>query len=280
MKHLLVSKIRGVTFIEVAVSLAVLAIMMTSFAISMRLLSKQVVQTNANVNGSLQGQKLFALIEHDLTNANAITLATDTTVQFILDYSQTPNYNPDGDLDGDGIPNKLDPDIDGDANQPLAWNTGYNLHDDDDDNDGKIDYQVRIWFSSGTLYRDGSINEEAWGRHISILATNVARLTFSYFGSKANKLGANLDLGHDGLPGTSDVGENDGIIDQYEIDMVGPANGGDGNRNGKLDTANEYRYITGIRIDLELNPNKNGQTNVKLSTEIYPPLLPLKPGSM
>ncbi len=74
---------------------------------------------------------------------------------------------------------------------------------------------------------------------------------------------------------TGDSGENDGIISAAEMDMVA-APSGLGNRNGLLDTVNERRYVTSIRVYLAVDKNRDGKTEYSVETDVYPPLLPLK----
>ena len=69
--------------------------------------------------------------------------------------------------------------------------------------------------------------------------------------------------------------EKDGVISAIEMDMVAPS-AGMGNRNGKLDTTNERRYITDIRVKLGSDKNRDGKTEYAVETDIYPLLLPLK----
>ena len=49
-----------------------------------------------------------------------------------------------------------------------------------------------------------------------------------------------------------------------------------GNRNGLLDTVNERRYVTSIRVYLAVDKNRDGKTEYSVETDAYPPLLPLK----
>jgi len=104
---------------------------------------------------------------------------------------------------------------------------------------------------------------------------NVSTFTLTYWGNKANALGRGVDLGNDGLAATGDAGEKDGVISAIEMDMVAPS-AGMGNRNGKLDTTNERRYITDIRVKLGSDKNRDGKTEYAVETDIYPLLLPLK----
>ena len=49
-----------------------------------------------------------------------------------------------------------------------------------------------------------------------------------------------------------------------------------GNRDGQLNTKNERRYVTSIRLRLGSDKNQDGTTDYVVETDIYPPLLPLK----
>ena len=82
-------------------------------------------------------------------------------------------------------------------------------------------------------------------------------------------------MGNDGVAGTGDPGENDGIISEREIDWVQTTTG-HGNRNGRLDTDVEMKYIVSIGVHIEMDKNNDGIADYKIDTEIMPPFLPLK----
>jgi len=269
---------KGFTLPEVLMALAILVLMGVGAHRTLLILSKGMIKTNLAVRSTMEGQKIMFALEREITHANEVTVAEKNQIQFTCDWDRTRDYDPWGDFDGDGLVNQQDADVDNDAGGGVTgWNVGYNLKDDDDDGDNKIDYQIRYTLDGNILYRDYSRNEEAWGQHLKKIGEGIKDLQFSYFGSVANNLGQFLDLGEDGDPGTFDSGEADGIISEIEIDKVGPANNGDGNGNGELDTYVERRYITSVRVFLDLDVNADGISDFDLDGEIYPPLLSLKP---
>jgi type II secretory pathway pseudopilin PulG len=272
-------KSHGSTMPELLVAMTIMAIVVTAFA---GLLKYSMVATTKAMN---QGQaqedvrRGLALAEEALVHANEVTVASTTFIEFICDIDQSPFYDPNGDLDGDLIPDFRDGDRDNDANLLAAataqWQVGFNLKDDDEDGDGRVDVRRRLYLSGKSLLLDTSVNEEAWGARVKTLMTGVSTFTLTYFGSKANNLGKNIDLGNDGIAGTGDSGENDGIITAREMDFV-QAPAGMGNRNGSLDLANERRYITETRIFIGVDRNRDGNNDYTVETDVYPPLLPVK----
>ena len=110
---------------------------------------------------------------------------------------------------------------------------------------------------------------------MSELAVDVSSFSFTFYGSKREDLGRNIDLGDDGVAGTGDAGEGDGVISAREIDWVQPPVG-HGDRSGSVDTADERKYIASVEVYLESDTNHDGTNDAQLGTEIMPPLLPLK----
>lgn len=269
----------GVTLTELMLSTALTAGIVTAFAGFQRGAVTASVRSRAAAEGSESARAALRSIERDLYGANQVTVASATLIEFVCDIDRSPDYDGSADADSDGVPNERDGDMDGDAQliAPAAaqWRHGFNLKDDDEDGDGRVDMRVRYYVSGRSLARDVSINEEAWGRRVREAARGVSSLTFSYFGNKAAELGKLLDRGADGLAGTSDPGENDGVIDQAEMDRVA-APAGAGNRSGALDTDAERRYVTSVRISLAVDSNGDGRPDGRLLTEVQPPLLPLK----
>ncbi|MBI5623667.1 MAG: prepilin-type N-terminal cleavage/methylation domain-containing protein [Elusimicrobia bacterium] len=270
----------GVTLTELMLGMAIMGIMVAGFSSLLQFVIK--TTTKAQTTGEAQELTRQGLmkVEEALVHANAIMAASPTLVEFVVDIDQSPVYDANADWDADGIPNYRDGDRDSDANQLLPaasqWQTGFNLKDDDEDGDGQMDARRRIWLSSRTLYLDTSLNGGAWGgSRMRTLMVNVSTLNFTYWGNKANALGRNLDRGSDGLSSTGDAGENDGIISAREMDMVAPV-AGMGNLNGLLDTADERRYVTTVRLYLGADRNNDGTTDYAVETDVYPPLLPVK----
>jgi prepilin-type N-terminal cleavage/methylation domain-containing protein len=259
---------RGVTLIELMIAMSLLALISVSFAAFIRSLLKTGLAAKVQVQGTETVRQGMEYAELELSHANQVTMASATMVEFIADIDHSPSWNPGGDTDNDGIPNYRDPDTDGDAGTILTpatqWRAGYNLTDDDEDGDGKVDLKERLYVSNGTLWQDLSVNEAAWGRYVRKLLPDVSSFTFTYWGSKANQLGMNCDA------------NSDGIVSAVEIDACAPP-GGAGNNNGRLDTAGELSYLTTIRINVSVDVNHDGKNEYSLETDVYPPLLPLKP---
>ncbi|RLD17496.1 MAG: hypothetical protein DRI36_03595 [Caldiserica bacterium] len=256
---------KGFTLIEMILSILILSIVViaisTFFSKSLKLTYKLDIKKRAF-------EVIFPAIikiEKLIVHANEILEAKSDRITFITDINMWENYNENEDFDEDGLINKYDPDIDNDSTEfstaEERWKIGYNLKDDDDDNDGKIDMRWKIYVENNTLYLDYSHNEENWGNHKEIILTNLSTENiFSYFGSKDELLsinGVNIDY------------NGDGIVTQEEMDEAG-------NNNGELDLKEERDYIVSIRINLSVDINNDGETDYNLNTEILPPMLYLK----
>lgn len=257
---------RGVTLTEMMIAMALLAVIAVAFSAFL----KSVLKTAVTQTGMAQGQEStrqgLQRIELALVHANEITIASATMVEFVTDIDQSPFWDRDGDVNGNGIPNWRDADVDGDAQliQPssAAWRSGFNLTDDDDDNDGQIDVKRRLYLKGGAIWLDTSLNGAPWGGRAVRLLPDVSTFTLTYWGNKANSLGRNIDV------------NGDGIISASDMDCA-PAGGG--NCNGALDLAIERQYITTIRLSVGVDTNHDGKTDYQVETDVYPPLLPLKP---
>ncbi|MFH0948179.1 MAG: hypothetical protein V1833_04180 [Elusimicrobiota bacterium] len=274
---------KGVTLVELAIYVAVLFIVIAPLTVFFSRSLKSIYDSQRKIESQEAIRVVLIEIEKDLCEANQIIASSSTGIDFICDYTKHSNYNPNGDTDIDGIVNIQDPDDDSDAMliQPstVQWKIGYDLEDDDDDNNGQIDVKLKFYYSSTAkrVYKDASYNGEAWGTRIEELAVHVTSFTLTYYGSKRNDLGRYIDLGNDGVASTNDAGENDGIISEREIDWVIPPMG-HGNRNNRLDADNEMKYITSVGVHLEMDKNNDGVTDYKIDTEIMPPFLSLKKG--
>ncbi|MBI5239729.1 MAG: prepilin-type N-terminal cleavage/methylation domain-containing protein [Elusimicrobia bacterium] len=257
---------RGVTLTELMIGVAIMGVAVAAFGTLLR--SVITATTGAQTKGEAQEETRQALsrIEETLVQANEVKVASAAYVEFVADIDQSPAYDRSADWDADGIPNYRDGDRDNDAQQLLPaatqWRAGFNLKDDDEDGDGQVDVRQRIYLSGGTVWLQTSLDGAAWGAGRQLM-TSVSTFTLSYFGNKANNLGRNIDL------------DGDGVISASEMDMAGPP-GGMGNQNGVLDTDNERRYVTAIRLSLGSDKNQDGKTDYVVETDVYPPLLPLK----
>lgn len=259
---------RGVTLVEMLVASAVLGIVSIAFATFLRHVTRAAVKGTAAAAGQEETRQGLQRLERELVHASRILAASPTLVEFVVDRDQRPDWDGSADADGDGLPAWRDTDVDGDAQvispSSAAWRSGYNLTDEDDDNDGFVDMRMRVYLSTGVLWLESSVNEQAWGsRRVQLLA-DVSTFTFTFWGSKANSLGANIDA------------NNDGDISAAEMDAV-PAPAGAGNGNGSLDLQAERNYITTVRLDVGVDSNRDGSTEYRIETDVYPPLLVLRP---
>lgn len=256
---------RGVTLTELMIATALMALIAVAFASFLRYATRAAVTEGHLARGQEAAREGLEKMELALVHANEITIASATLVEFITDIDQSPFWDPNA-IGAGGIPAYRNPDVDGDAAviQPssAAWRSGFNLTDDDDDNDGNIDVVQRIYLSSGAVYRDMNLNGAGWGRRVTRLLADVSTFTLTYWGSKANLLGKSIDT------------NGDGVISASEMDC--DPNGG-GNCNGVLDLQVERNYITTIRVDLGVDADRDGKTDYSIETDVYPPLLPLKP---
>jgi len=260
---------RGWTLTELLLATAIMSIVSVGFASLLKYVVKATTASRNVGQGQEEVRQGLAKVERILVHANEVLVASQTFVEFALDIDQGPSYSKDADADGDGVPNYRDGDRDNDVSvidaATAAWRYGYNLKDDDENGDRKSDCRGRIWWSLADrkLYFDMSVDEDAWGGRQQTLMLNVSSFTLTYFGNKANKLGLGIDA------------NGDGIISQNEMDSV-VASAGLGDNNGKLDTKNEKRFITTLRLYLSADSNRDAKTDYGVETDVYPPLLPLK----
>lgn len=259
---------RGFSVMEMMVATAIMAVASLAFANLLRYV--MLATTVARNQGLAQEdtRQALAKIETALIHANEIRVASSTCVEFVVDLDRSPLYDPQGDPDGDGIPNFRDTDRDNDAHLLLAatqqWRIGFNLKDDDEDGDARTDVRQRLCLAGRELWLDTSVNEAGWGGpYRRRVATEVSTFTLTYHGNRANDLGKSIDA------------DNDGSVSAAEMDGVLPPLGM-GNGNAALDLANERRYITSVRLHMAVDKNRDGRNDYALETDVYPPLLPLK----
>lgn len=268
---------RGTTLTELMLAVAVLSVIAVGVSGLLKYTGIAVGRAQTTGQAQEETRQALMLIEDALIHANEVRVASATYVQFVLDVEHVPGYDPNADGDGDGVPDFRDGDRDGDVQLLLPaasqWQAGYNLKDDDEDGDGLIDMEGRLYLSGRSLLYETRVNEGAWGGRRPLL-NEVSTFTLTYWGNRANPLGQQIDLGANGTA-VADAGQGDGVISSVEMDAV-LAPSGMGNRNGALDLANERRYITSIRLALAVDRNKDGKDDYALETDVYPPLLPLK----
>ena len=268
---------RGVTLPELVIGVAIVGLVATSFAGFLRSLTKTMMKAQTVSYAQEDARQALMKIEEALAHANEISVSSSSYLEFVADIDQAPGYNGQLDDDLDGLPNFRDGDRDSDIQLILPaatqWQGGYNLEDDDENGDGLRDYRRSLYLQGGALWLGASADMAPWTA-VRVLP-NVSTFTISYWGNKANQLGRLIDLGNDGIGNSGDAGENDGVIASNEMDAVLPATGL-GNRNGLLDTVNERRYVTSMRISIGVDKNKDGVTDYAIETDVYPPLLMLK----
>lgn len=271
----------GVTLVEVILYTAIVSIAVVAFSRFFFGFTKNAKKAENEMKGSFEMRALLSRVENDLYEANQVESVSVSSITFRCDIVKSPGYRLDGDQDGDGIVNIKDTDDDGDASAKFSlpaaqqWTAGYDLEDDDDDNDGQADVRVSIYYAAAEkkVYRSLSVNGAA--AETKVLAVNVSSFTLTCYGSRREDLGRNIDLGNDGAAGTGDAGEGDGLISEREIDWTLPP-AGHGSRNGRLDTADELKYVTAVAVYAEADANADGRPDSVLGTEIMPPLLALK----
>ena len=272
---------RGVSLLEMIIYIAIISIAMAAFAKFFAGFSKTAKKSENEMKGSFDMRLLMARVEDDLYEANQVEGVSSGSITFRCDIVKTPGYLLDGDLDADGVANIKDTDDDNDASLKFSlaaaqqWQAGYDLEDDDDDKDGQVDVRLSIYYSAPERKVFRALYVNGGAPAIKELSARISSFTFISYGSKREDLGRNIDLGADGVSGTGDAGEGDGIISEREIDWVQPP-AGHGDRSGGVDTAAELKYITSVAVYAEADANADRKTDSMLGTEIMPPLLALK----
>ncbi len=258
---------KGLTFTEIIVTVAILSVIAIPIAYYLTSVLKGVTDSQKKIEAQEELRVMLSKIEPYIMEANEILEANASSMTFICDLTRASIYNMYGDTDGDGIPNIQDPDDDNDAHLSLTfpptaqWRVGYDLKDDDDDNDGFLDMRVKIYLDANRLIMAVSENEGPWKSVVWL--EGITSFNLSYFGSKREDLGKNIDL------------DNDGVITSYEIDWTLPPTG-HGNRSGRIDTKDELKYIVSVYLDVGIDKNRDGVEDYSMETELAPHLLVLK----
>ncbi len=276
--------------VELMIASVLLSVITLAGALLIRLVSTAVMKTRVNVDSTMVAQRAFMVLEHEIYAANQFTKTTPTEVRFICDSSHAPGF---------ALNVSSSPDVDGDALDPATWMTGgnlkpswqygYNLKDDDDNNDGLVDMEVKIYYdpvlhaifkqenyACSTIPCDGGSNDVNWTPKKKIV-DRVYFSSFTYFGNKASDEGMNLD-----------TGPIDGVIDQNEMDVGDdgdPGTNDAGEGDGVLSKPAEVALVTSIRVHLEILSGTikksayEKQADYVVDSEISPPLVAAKKGA-
>lgn len=235
------------------------------------------------LDGTDTGRGSLILLGRDFNAMNEVLVGKTTEIQFVLDSYRRPGYSSAADADGDGVPNGQDPDLDGDAldftaagqvkladslrDPPTSrfWRTGFNLEDDDENNDGFRDILCKYRYDSAanTLTRSFKYDNAAWTSETVVLK-NVTSFAFGYFGSIDFTLGVpagGVDQNGDRRVDQDELADLDGVVGGPASDLV---------------NFNETRYITGISLEFTVLPNPKINSPTRLKTDFAPPLLAIK----
>jgi len=244
-------------------ALAILTTISAGLALLVKSMTKAITKETTSMQAGEQVRQALEKAELALVHANQITVASSTFVEWIADIDQSPNYDPNAFGTNAAKPqtvrNYLNPDRDGDASTigsaANSWQYGYNLKDDDEDGDGNIDVKERLYLSSSSLYLDMSVNGSTWGAHyLKQLYVNVSTFTLTYYGSYAN-----IEVG---------LGKNIDSKGNYVIDW-----------SDMSSQSSPLSYITQIHIRLGSSYMTGGGSEYTIESDVYPPMLTIKPYS-
>lgn len=266
-----VTRRAGYTLVEAVVATALLGIMMVPLVNFFRTSVKSVMKGSQRVAADESLRGALDIIQRDLVFMTELEVAENQSVRFQLDSSRLAGHDPNGDTpDGDGIPNRVDPDRDNDAMDLPATAvpptfTGYDAWDQDDDDDGFVDVRVRLRLDGTDLVREIAYNRvlpttpAMWSER-TVLCRNVTLFSLEYSGSLAY------------LSAAADTDGN-GIVSETELKSVAS---GIGDGNGLLDTDKERDSVSVIRVRIEIDQNRDGKIDGKADTEYVPLLMPNK----
>ncbi|MBK8576404.1 MAG: hypothetical protein IPN90_12245 [Elusimicrobia bacterium] len=253
----------GITLAEILITVAIGGALMI---IASKFISGSMVgavRTGLTLDGVEAVNIALFRMERDMEEMTLISMAQPNQLIFQLSSSRLPGYNPNGDMDGDGITNEFDPDDDGDGIITSTIFNGLDLVDQDEDMPlsigfRKIDVQCRYMVDNEKrLVRQLNFQESGWSAP-EILMTKVAADPFTYMGS----------INH--MPGPeADTTPADGIVTWNEIDGHPVM----GNSNGTLDLGSELIFISAIKVRLARDGNSDGKIEFEATTSISPPLL-------
>lgn len=275
---------RGLTLLELLLAMVLLSIVALGFSRFFRVVFRASLQSEVKLKGQASIRSLLHIMEMDFYDMNEVIYGSPTRVDFYTDSHRAPWYSVTADTDGDGFTNLTDPDDDGDAldaQSPMTrlrdlaisissvgWRQGFDLEDDDDDNDGKRDVLCRYDYTppttsttSGVITRTFCFNEACDAPQI-ILDRGLMDFSFDYNGTpNSMEIPPNADFNANGLIDRDDFDRLDGTVE------ASPA---------PLNQFMETRWITGIRIHIVSNPSDTLQARTTIDTELSPPLLGIK----
>jgi prepilin-type N-terminal cleavage/methylation domain-containing protein len=261
--HSFLSTHRGFTLTEIVAVSAILGLLLIPLSV---FLAKTVRGLNSFTNRSLaQGDVLLAFHEMEVALRNAVLITSAPVsgqyIEFRMNATRNPAYVPISLL------NPADHDNDNTliVAPALRWTVGFNVSDDDDNNDVRIDARCKIFQQADTVFIQFSWDEGPWSTKTLLKGVPDGGLRFSYFGSVSEPTGVNLDL------------NADGVIDFNELDGPGP--------NGVLD-AQERMAITTIEVWLAqdrtrrsgpiVNESDLRRAHFFMKTRVSPILLPIR----
>ncbi|MDE2510155.1 MAG: type II secretion system protein, partial [Elusimicrobia bacterium] len=94
---------RGATLTEMMVAMALLGIIAVAFTGFLKYVLKTSVRENSQAQGQEAARQALDKLTLALVHANEITVASSSSVEFITDIDQSPDWNPAA-LDPDGVP--------------------------------------------------------------------------------------------------------------------------------------------------------------------------------
>jgi len=260
----------------------VLGVVVFPFIRFFRLATRRLVSAESKIEGNEIVRRGLVDFERDMKDMNEVITADRLRLDFYMDSVRLPSYSPEGNLDSDELPNRLDPDDDGDgwvgvftARDFLSldptltgtgWRQGLDLSDDDDDNDGKRDVICSYEFNPlrQVVERRFRFNESDWTEPV-VIFDRVESFSFHYAARPtAPGIPINADGNVSGVP--------DGVVDEAELDSL------NGTKPGILPLVDfeERRFIGEISFKMTTFSRLKNEKSTDTAETVYPPLLEAK----